>query len=99
MNFAFTPAAQADLLDIGETIARDNPERAASYIAELLDRTAQIAAQPMLYPLRPEWGSAVRSARFGAYLILFEVSEEGVTILRYIHGRRDIGSLMSKEPQ
>lgn len=99
MNFAFTPDARADLLDIGETITRDNPERAASYVAELLDRTAQIAGQPTLYRLRPEWGSAVRSARFGSYLILFEMSEEGVTILRYLHGRRDIGSLMPKEPQ
>jgi plasmid stabilization system protein ParE len=99
VNFAFTPDAQVDLLDIGETIARDNPERAASYVAELLDRTAQIARQPTLYRLRPEWGKAVRSARFGSYLILFEMSEEGVTILRYLHGRRDIGSLMPKEPQ
>ena len=99
MNFAFTPDAQVDLLDIGETIARDNPERAASYVAELLDRTAQIAGQPTLYRLRPEWGSAVRSARFGSYLILFETSDEGVTILRYLHGRRDIGSLMHKEPE
>lgn len=99
MNFAFTPDAQVDLLDIGETIARDNPERAASYVAELLDRTALIAGQPTLYRLRPEWGSAVRSARFGAYLILFELSEDGVTILRYLHGRRDIGSLMPKEPE
>ena len=99
MNFAFTPDAQVDLLDIGETIARDNPERVESFVAELLDRTAQIAGQPTLYRLRPEWGSAVRSARFGSYLILFEMSEEGVTILRYLHGRRDIGSLMPKEPE
>lgn len=99
MNFAFTPDAQVDLLDIGETIARDNPKRAASYIDELLGRTARIAEQPELYRLRPEWGSDVRSARFGSYLILFEMSEEGVTILRYLHGRRDIGSIMSKEPK
>ncbi|MFU7529181.1 type II toxin-antitoxin system RelE/ParE family toxin [Qipengyuania sp. ASV99] len=99
MNFAFTPDAQVDLLDIGETIARDNPERAASYVAELLDRTAQIAGQPTLYRMRPEWGSAVRSARFGNYLILFEVSEEGVTILRYLHGRRDIETIMSGDAE
>jgi toxin ParE1/3/4 len=99
VNFSFTPDAQVDLLDIGETIARDNPERAASYIAELLDHTALIAGQPKLYRLRPEWGSAVRSARFGSYLILFEMSEDGVTILRYPHGRRDIAKIISKEPE
>jgi len=99
VNFAFTPDARVDLLDIGETIARDNPERAASYVAELLDRTALIAGQPTLYRLRPEWGSAVRSARFGSYLILFEMSDEGITILRYLHGRRDIGTIMSEDTE
>lgn len=99
MNFAFTPDAQVDLLDIGEAIARDNPERSVTYVAELLDRTAQIADQPTLYRLRPEWGSAVRSARFGRYLILFEMSEAGVTILRYLHSRRDVGTIMSEDQE
>lgn len=99
MNFDLTPDARVDLLDIADSIARDNPERAASYIAELIDHTAQIADQPGLYRLRPEWGNAVRSARFGAYLILFELSAERVVILRYLHGRRDINKIMSGEPK
>ncbi len=98
MNFDLTPDARVDLLDIGDSIARDNPERAVSYIAELLGHTALIAAQPGIYRLRPEWGNAVRTARFGSYLILFEMGAERVTILRYLHGRRDINTIMSEEP-
>jgi len=98
VNFDLTPDARVDLLDIANSIARDNPERAATYIAELIDHTAHVAAQPGLYRLRPEWGDAVRSARFGNYLILFELREERVAILRYLHGRRDIGAIRSKEP-
>ncbi|MFG6660984.1 type II toxin-antitoxin system RelE/ParE family toxin [Sulfitobacter sp. 915] len=29
------PAARADLIDIGDYIARDNPPRAASFVAEI----------------------------------------------------------------
>ena len=99
MNFDLTPDARVDLLDIANSIARDNPERAVSYIDELLNHTAQVAQQPGIYRLRPEWGEAVRSARFGSYLILFEVSAERVAILRYLHGRRDITKIMSGEPE
>lgn len=87
------------MLDIADSIARDNPARAVSYIGELLDHTAQIADHPGIYRLRPEWGEAVRSARFGSYLILFELSAERVVILRYLHGRRDVAKIMSKEPE
>lgn len=99
MNFDLTSDARVDLRDIAISIARDNPERATTYIAELIDYTAQVAAQPGLYRLRPEWGDEVRSARFGNYLILFELRAERVAILRYLHGRRDIGAIMSKETQ
>lgn len=99
MNFDLTPDARADLLDIANSIARDNPERAVTYVAELIDQTVQVADQPGLYRLRPEWGSAVRSARFGPYLILFELSAERVVILRYLHGRRDITKIMSEDSQ
>ena len=99
MNFDLTPDARVDLLGIADSIARDNPERAVTYIAELIGHTAQVAERPTIYRLRPEWGEAVRSARFGSYLILFEMSEERVAILRYLHGRRDINKIMSGEPE
>lgn len=97
MTFALTSDAEADLLDIAEQIGRDNPERAGSYVDELLDRTAQAAENPQLFRLRPEWGEAVRSARHGSYLILFEIDPQGVLILRYLHGRRNITRIMSEE--
>lgn len=99
MSFRLTREAEADLIGVSNEIGRDNPERAVSYVDELLDRTAQAADNPKLYRLRPEWGKAVRCARHGSYLILFEIDDEGVVVLRYLHGRRNIAQIMSGEDQ
>lgn len=99
MTFALTPDAEADLLEIAEQIGRDNPERAQSYVDELPARTAQAAQNPELFHLRPEWGEAVRGARHGSYLILFEIDLKGVLVLRYLHGRRNIARIMSGEDE
>ena len=46
------PAARDDLLEIGDFIAQDNPQRAASYIDELEQRLTRIAECPRSYPMR-----------------------------------------------
>lgn len=99
MSFRLTLEAEADLVGISNEIGRDNPERAVSYIDELLDRTAQAADNPKLYRLRPEWGATVRCARHGSYLMLFEIDDGGVVVLRYLHARRNIAQIMSGEDQ
>lgn len=99
MTFTLTPEAKIDLIDIANEIGRDNPERAVSYVDELLARTAQAAENPRLFRLRPEWGTAVRCARHGSYFILFEIEEGGVVVLRYLHGRRNITQILSGEDQ
>ncbi len=99
MSFRLTPEAEADLIGISNEIGRDNPERAVSYVEELLDRTSEAADNPGLFRVRPEWGRAMRCARHGIYLILFEIEEGGVVVLRYLHGRRNIAQIMSGEDQ
>jgi toxin ParE1/3/4 len=37
MRFELSPQAVADLQEIGDYIARDNPQRAASFASELAD--------------------------------------------------------------
>lgn len=99
MTFTLTPEARVDLIDIANEIGLYNPERAVSYIDDLLDRTAQAAENPKLFRKRPEWGTAVRCARHGNYLILFETEDGGIVVLRYLHGRRNIAQIMSGEDQ
>ena len=96
MILIFSGEAEADLLSIGRYIARENPARAASYVDEIIARCDEVASDPLLFRRREEWGSEVRAARFGPYLIIFESDQAAVTILRVVRGTQDIAGLLSE---
>jgi plasmid stabilization system protein ParE len=59
MKIVITAAAKADLIDIGNFIRPHNPERAATFVDELLDRCFTLVNMPRAYPLVPryeKWG-------------------------------------------
>jgi toxin ParE1/3/4 len=93
MKFSIKAAAQRDLREIAAYVARDNPGRAISYIAELNRQIRTAAERPLSFPARDEWRKGLRSALHGQYHVIFEIADETVVILRIVHGARDIGSL------
>lgn len=90
MRLLLTPLAEQDLEEIGDYIAQDNPTRAHSFVQELQAQCQKICLNPAGYRRRPELSSEVRSCAHGNYVIFFEASEEAVTIVRVLHGARDI---------
>jgi toxin ParE1/3/4 len=94
-DLVILPAARVDLLDIGDFIALDNPERALSLLSEL-ERTMRMAAErPGSFPARDDLHLGLRVARHGRYLIFFlEVSDE-VQVVRVLHGARDLPSALA----
>jgi toxin ParE1/3/4 len=90
MRCELSPQAVADLQEIGDYIARDNPQRAASFLAELLAHSQRIADHPEAYPARPELAEGLRSCVHQRYVIFFTPSPELLRIERIIHGSRDI---------
>lgn len=84
------PAARADLIEIGDFIALDNPERAASFIAEIEAKMNAAAERPGSFPARGELHEGLRSALHGRYLIFFLETEDEVRIVRVLHGARDL---------
>jgi toxin ParE1/3/4 len=100
MRCELSPQAVADLQEIGDTIARDNPHRAASFARELLTHIQVITEQPEAYPARPELSEGLRSCAHQRYVIFFTASPELVRVERVIHGSRDITdeSFDLKEP-
>ena len=98
MRILLTAAAVADIEHVGDYIAKDNPERAVSYITALEHRIAQFGTLPQGGRLRPEWGALVRSTPFGSHLIVWRTAGDTVEILRVVHGSRDLTALFRKEP-
>lgn len=90
-----TPQAERDIEAIGDYIARDNPPRALSFLRELRTRCGKIAASPEAFRLRRELGAEIRSCAQGHYVIFFSCAVHEVTIIRVLHGARDLNALFS----
>lgn len=82
-----TARADADLIEIGAYIAADNPSAALRITAELDAKGHLLAELPGLGRLDERSGRRIFVVR--NYLILNRETRDGVTILRYFHGRRD----------
>ncbi len=90
MKLVFTDEAKADLLQIGEWIAEDNPARALTFVDELEPRCARLTTMPRAYPLvRGHENGGVRRVPHGNYLIFYRVTADVVEILHVLHGARD----------
>ena len=98
-HLTFTALAEQDLEAIGDDIATDNPARAASFIQELRVQCQRIAATPQGYRLRPERGDDNRSCTHGHYVIFFVATQEDVTIIRILHGARDLPPILAPDDQ
>jgi Plasmid stabilization system protein len=90
LQLHISPRAARDLQEIALYIARDNPQRALSFIGELRQRCQQIADAPLAYRSRPELGENLRSCPHGSYVLFFECSELMVTIVCVLHASRDL---------
>ncbi len=84
------PAAKADLIEIGDFIAQDNPARALSFVAEIEAKMLQAAERPESFPARDDVCAGLRSARHGRYLLFYFNADEEVQIVRVLHGARDL---------
>lgn len=90
MQWLITPMAARDLEEIGDYIAQANPMRAGSFVAELRAHCQKICLNPAGYRQRPELSDHLRSCAHGNYVIFFEATTKQVTIIRILHGARDI---------
>ncbi|NEU71717.1 type II toxin-antitoxin system RelE/ParE family toxin [Hassallia byssoidea VB512170] len=94
MQLSFSPQAALDLEEIGDYIARDNPERALSFLAEIEAYCYRVAQMPNAFPRREDLAPGLQMAVHGNYLILFRVQERSVRIERIVHGARRLGDLV-----
>lgn len=82
--------AEADLEDIADFIARDNPSRATSFVEELYEKCLTLADMPGAFPLIPRYEAlGIRRRPHGDYLILFTEKDDTIFVLRVLHGARD----------
>ncbi len=90
-----TEAALDDLIAIGWNIGINDPARAETFVDELYDRCQRLAAQPLAFPLLPNWEhKGIRRRSYGNYLIFYRVKSDTVEILHILHGARDYETII-----
>ena len=95
MIVALTEEAEADLRAIGDYIALDNPDRAVSFVEEIIDRWLKIGHNPSAFALVPRYAHlGIRKRNFGNYLIFYRGSEQAVEVLHILHAARDFDAVL-----
>lgn len=92
-HFRVSPAARADLDDIWFYIAQDNLDAADKFIRAVVSRFPKLAAMPQLGRRREELAPRLRSFPVSRYVIFYRPMENGIEIVRVLHGARDFPPL------
>ena len=94
MTFRFTPAAEADLAELMDYVALDNPVAALRLIDRIEQACRMLGERPLLGGAGPELAPQARSWVVGEYLILYRPCPDGVDIVRVVHGARYLDDLV-----
>jgi plasmid stabilization system protein ParE len=74
----------------------DNPNRAVSFVEELLDRCLGLADTPRAYSLVPRYERfGIRRCVHGDYLIFDRLQPEQIEVIHVLQGRMDLHFLFS----
>ncbi len=95
MIVVLTAEAECDLQAIGDYIARDNPQRAVSFLGELRDACLGLATFPERFPLVPRYEAYnVRRRVHGSYLIFYRVEADRIVIIHILNGAQDYEAIL-----
>lgn len=100
MDVYLTAGARAGLTEIQRFIARGNPQRAVSFIGEILDACAALGSHPRAWPVIGRYVTAgVRKRSWRGYLILFRLRGQRIEVLHIVHASRSLDALLSASPE
>ena len=89
-QFVLHPDAYADLNEIWEYIAADNPRAADRFLDEIREAILALVGFPEIGHTRPELTQrALRFYVVREYLIVYASSERPLTVIAVLHGRRN----------
>jgi len=89
-RYRLTPKAEKDLDEISDFIAADDPAAAIRLLDSIEARCQALAEMPGTGRGREELAPNLRSSHVGKYIIFYRPEDEGVEVIRVIHGNRDL---------
>jgi toxin ParE1/3/4 len=89
--------AEVDLDGVLDELNRKDPAAAARYATEFEQKGLVLAQFPEISRSRPEIAPNLRSTLVHPYVIFYRVEGDVIQILRILHGKQDLRSIMRKE--
>ena len=91
-DVAFHPLAFADLEALDDFIARDSPERAASFVGRIRQFCESLAEFPERGRLREDFGAGIRTLSFERRIVVaYRLERRAVVVLRVFYAGQDYG--------
>jgi toxin ParE1/3/4 len=94
-HFRISSAATRDLEDIAGFISLNSRRAADRMIDRITGAFRRIAEMPGIGRQREEFSPGLRSFTVAPFLIFYRESEDGVEIVRVVHGARNLDDLFS----
>lgn len=95
-RLVISPKAEIDAEDIGDYIAKDNPVAALNLVRRLKEKSLMLSENPLIGVKREDIAKNLRYFPVGNYLILYRALNDGVEVVRYVHGMRDLKRIALK---
>jgi toxin ParE1/3/4 len=93
-RLTITESARADLQEIRDYIAKDNPAAARRFVERLRAQARKLAATPGIGQSRKDLRPDLFSFPVGRH-VLYRPQPGGIVLVRVIHGARDLPALFS----
>lgn len=90
-----TRRAEKDLLELWLHIAQDNEAAADALLDRIEEKCALLASSPEMGPARRDIAPGLRFFPVERYVILYRIIDNGVEIVRVVHGARYLPALLS----
>jgi toxin ParE1/3/4 len=96
-RFVLTKVARADLDEIFDHIARDNPNAASRVLEKLRDAMRMLARTPKMGHYRRDLASEpVRFWSVYSYLVIYRPEARPLQIVRVLHASRDVRAILEE---
>ena len=94
----WTEVAWSDLKEAADYIAKDSPHYAAAFVRETRDAARSLSYLAERGRIVPEFNNpSIRELFARSYRMIYQVTEEAVYIIGFIHGARDLWTLWERE--
>lgn len=92
-QFRLTTLARSDLEEIRDYVARDSPAAAERLLDQLLGKCRFLAKLPLVGQPREQIRAGLRCFPAGRHVIYYVPADDGITVVRVIHGARDVDAI------